>query len=82
MTSPYLDKPLRSEAEAQRDKLIIAKYEAELRVRDAAPDLLAALEALVVSIAPFESMIAGAIGNTSMPAMKKTRAAIAKARNS
>lgn len=47
----------------------------------AAPDLLAALKALVVSVAPFESKLSAAIGNTSMPAMNKARAAIAKARD-
>lgn len=44
MTSPYLDRPLRSEAEA------VAMKQDDQRIRDAAPDLLTALESLLHSI--------------------------------
>ena len=69
MTSPYLSQPLRSEA--------------EVRLAIAAPDILAALESLVTSVAPFETKLKAAMGHAShtcMPAMDKARAVIAKAR--
>ena len=68
MTSPYLDLPLRDLPEAMADQ----------RLRDAAPDLLAALEKLLF-IGEYDLRHPSNCGPTKSGIIGEARAAIAKA---
>lgn len=80
--SSYLDRPLHSEAEASAEikevqDALSAKWTADRRIRDAAPDLLAALEAMLNEVERAGNAIYDYGWPTVVP---QARAAIAKAK--